>query len=334
MKEFFYHNQTSYNLAKELDFLKNYILQRWENDRISKIVLEQKGIDSSFFVKYFGSKILDYFIQILSQKAEIGQCPIIIVMFKFFEKKNLNLNDLFLCYSAMKNAVVDVYCENKNSNNRFNINELKVIQTVFDLNFAGVIQEFLKCGDIVDICNSEDTFKNSSIKLQISDEKICKELDKEIVKFEQQVARPTEYDSYELQEFLELEEEISYYTELLAKNSLTVEASMKFSSRLVKYAHTISGNPIFKALSQSIFDLAHIFSDRLGYDKVIEKSTEISTLMDCFVNDLVVWRKSLSDKDTKDTNFYDQSIICNVSQIVQIVKSADDANHDDGCEFF
>lgn len=334
MKELFYHNQISYNLAKELAFLKNYILERWKNDRISKIVLDSKGIDSDFFVKFFGSKILEYFIQVLNQDAEIGQCPIIIVMLKFFEKKDFNLNDLFLCCSAMKNSVVDIYCQNKNSNNNFNVNELKIIQTVFDLNFAGVIQEFLALENLPMQIKEKSSINTFELRLNTENEKFYKEINKEIVNFEQQAQKITEYDKYELQEFFELEEEISYYTELLAKNSLTIEASMKFSSRLVKYAHTISVNPIFKMLSQSIFDLAHIFSDRVGYDKIIEKSMEVSTLMDCFTNDLIVWRKSLSEETVKDSNFYDQSIICNVSQIIQIVKNSDANETQTGCEFF
>lgn len=116
------------------------ILQNWKNQQRVQNVLSARDLDIEFFMKHFGSRVLDYFISVLRGEQKPGQCPVIIVMLKFFSNNRLSLEDIYQICSGKRNTVVNLLIENgvHHSEEIF-----KATVDMFDANFSGVIKEYI-----------------------------------------------------------------------------------------------------------------------------------------------------------------------------------------------
>ena len=333
MKSLFYHNQDSLVLAKLLEPLQEDILEQWASDRIAGQILKSHNIDQKFFVKYFGSKVLEYFIKVLKDEEKIGQCPAIIVMLKFFAKKSITLQNLFLCCAGFKNSVTIIFLENVfEKESKIDFQKLRALQSVFDLNFSGVIQEYIYFGYCTVQCPK--TFTNNIPENHISDvEEVEEMLQLSIVNHKELKTYDDAYRVDEFQEFTELEEDIIFLTNKYHAKNITYEVNVEYASKLTKYATIISLNPSFSDMGESIFNLAHLFSNNANFSMIEEKHQDAAILMDCFINDLILWKESLLVTGVEDMNYYDKSIITNVNQIIMLI--TDDIQSDnEGCDFF
>lgn len=131
----------NYSLADLLEKNHFAILSQWQGQARVQNVLNAKQISPNFFFKHFGSRVLDYFINILRGKKEPGSCPVIIVMLNFFSKRELLLEDLFQICSGKRNAVIHTLHENGIAHTD---NMLVTTIELFDANFSGVIREYTK----------------------------------------------------------------------------------------------------------------------------------------------------------------------------------------------
>ena len=97
----------NYSLADLLEKNHFAILSQWQGQARVQNVLNAKQISPNFFFKHFGSRVLDYFINILRGKKEPGSCPVIIVMLNFFSKRELLLECSFksVLESAMRSSI-------------------------------------------------------------------------------------------------------------------------------------------------------------------------------------------------------------------------------------
>lgn len=331
IKNIFYHNEHSYQLAVLLEPLREEILKRWENDRVSGHVLKLRNIDQHFFVRHFGSKVLDYFIKVLNNQESVGNCPVMIVMIQFFAKKKLTLQNLFLCCAGFKNSVSNVFTEfSLKSTNAIDFEKLRALQVVFDLNFSGVIQEYITYGYCAVEC--PEKLNTKKFNAEVID---FNAIEKELLSFSENCELKTYSDSYgsdEIQEFSELEDEITFHIEKILDCEIVYQSNCELSSKLTKYANTILINPSFHSLGESLFELAHMFSNESNLPSIEQSVTNLATLLDCFVNDLILWRESLLSKGIQDPHYFDQSIISNVQQITTIVLGSQ--NSDEGFELF
>jgi len=333
MNNIFYHNQHSFDLARQLDLIREDILRRWEQDRLVGYVMQQHNIDQRFFVIYFGSKVLDYFIKVLSNEEKIGQCPVIIVMVKFFSHKKITLQNLFICCAGFKNNVTNAFVENsKHDEKGVDFHKLRALEVVFDLNFSGVIQEFIDYGYCVTQCPQKLEPQSLETKEQLDIEAFEKQMQLETQKsfYDKSLIQ---YHSDELHEFHELEEEMIFLIDKYHNNDALESTHILFSKKLTKYASTMLLNPIFKDLGESLFSLAHLFSNPLHHKNIERYSQDIAILMDCFINDLMLWREHLNTASTEEKiHYYDQSIISNVRQISMLISSKEQTSGE--CEFF
>lgn len=309
MQNHFYHNASSAELAITLDSLKSEILEQWSKARVVDELLHDKNISPSLFTKHFGSRIVDFYVDVLKDKEQIGECPIVIVMLKFFIQNKLSLDNLYIFCSALKNSVTNTYLEFlQKQNEPVDLNKLKIIQIVFDLNFTGVIKEYLQYHSL-----STDPFEEEAEKTDLSTEE-----DTHTPAYSFEAKNPqesTEYTLEEIQEFHELEEEIDYYINQMHA-SFNVGDALNLASRLTKYANTVILNPNFRAIANSIFELAHQFSNPNNFENIQTNQRAISTLLDCFIHDLNQWKDNLLTSKTENPHYHDQSIISNVQQIV------------------
>lgn len=103
-------------------------------------MLISKKISPNFFIRHFGSRVLDYFIGILRGEKKPGQCPVIIVMLKFFVKSGFELDEIFQLCSGKRQALTHTLLEQNVSHN----DKIYLIASeLFDMNFSGVIKEYL-----------------------------------------------------------------------------------------------------------------------------------------------------------------------------------------------
>lgn len=331
MENIFYHNQSSLELAKQLEALREQILMSWKKDRITGHVLASKKIDQKMFVDYFGTKVLDYFLKVLRDEEKVGKCPIMIVMVRFFTEKKITLQNLFLCCSGFKNGVTNVFIQNSLiQQGEVDSNKLKALQIVFDLNFSGVIEEYVQGGYGIkeggemdfDTRNAHEGESAKPSEIEIPDAQ----------KYELPETYEDEYGEDEIQEFNELEEEIVYHINEYHEKTVDYARNQALSSKLTKYAGTIILSPTFRALGESVFELAHLFSNEHNLPAFQEQRENVATLMDCFINDLISWKESLLVTGISDIHYYDNSIISNVKQIITLISPEEDSG--DGCEFF
>lgn len=337
MKNVFYHNEHSFALAAQLDALQRTILKRWQEDRVVRYVLGSRGIDIKFFVRFFGSKVLEYFVKVLKNEEKIGECPIIIVMVRFFSEKDLTLQDLFLCCAGFKNCVTNVFLEDSlKEQKQIDPSRMRALQVVFDLNFSGVIQEYIDHGYCIRQCPEKlglvkkmeaKKIEMDEVELQLQEEVLSEASTDESAL----ITDSEEYEHEEIQEFYELEEEITYHANFLHDDVIEYETCLALSSRLTKYANTILINPNFSDLGESVFALAHMFSNHSYFDSISEHKSAIALLVDCFLNDLACWKDSLLVTRIKDPHYYDQSIISSAQQIIMI---ATQENSGEEVEFF
>lgn len=134
------HKIKSLNLANLLRKNHSKILSLWKNQPHLIEVLNSRQICVEFFIKHFGSRVLDYFIGVLEEEKSPGQCPVIIVMLKFFSNHGLKLEEIFRICSGMRNAVIHTVLENGISHTD---KKFMIVADLFDTNFAGVICEYL-----------------------------------------------------------------------------------------------------------------------------------------------------------------------------------------------
>jgi len=127
-------------LAILLNKHRTSVLEGWKKRQYVRDILIERKIDTNFFIQHFGLRIFLYFITILNDKGLPGQCPIVSVMLKFFTRRGMMLDEVYLICSGMRNTIVDVLLDNdiKHSDEVFTL-----AINLFDLNFAGVIKEYL-----------------------------------------------------------------------------------------------------------------------------------------------------------------------------------------------
>ncbi|MCK9373266.1 MAG: hypothetical protein M0P91_08710 [Sulfuricurvum sp.] len=127
-------------LANLLEVQTTLILEGWKNQpRVKNVLLKQK-IDPDFFIKHFGARVLEYFIGVLRQEKLPGQCPVIIVMLKFFGNHGLGLDDIYQICAGKRNTVIHTLLANGIAHD--DILFVTAIEQ-FDINFTGVIQEYI-----------------------------------------------------------------------------------------------------------------------------------------------------------------------------------------------
>jgi hypothetical protein len=323
------------------DFLENGyddLLQKWQEREYVQYVFGAHNIDPEFFIKHFGSRVLTYFIGVLRGENKIGECPAMSVLILFFKKKKIKLHEIFLCCSGFKNTIVNEMVASKENPSK---ELLTVAETVFDLNFSGVIQDYIalrfsakegpSCDLLYNKCSNSMEVSEAEPEIAIPLPEVTEEVVAPVKPRETQVY-DQEFFPEDIQEFTELEEDVGYIAEKLELGSFDGELAGQLAAKLMKYGSTILSNPAYNELGESIVHLAQQFDNVDNHLVICRNLRDISLFVNCFVNDLVIWRKALLETGIEDPHYYDQSIISNVKQLETIIEGGE--AEDDGFELF
>lgn len=129
----------SLKVANLLQKNHSEVLLLWRNQLHVQEVLNSKQINIDFFIKHFGSRVLNYFIGVLQTENKAGQCPIIMIMLRYFKNHGLKLEDVFRICSGMRHSVIYTILDNGIVHKDENY---AISAQLFDTNFAGVIREY------------------------------------------------------------------------------------------------------------------------------------------------------------------------------------------------
>ena len=131
------------SLKSNLDKLKESkinIMQSWISNQDVLRVLKKYKIAREVFIKEYAFGIFDYYVCILEDECEIGDCPVIQDLLIFLKEKDIGTDELFVICAGFKNALIEFMYET-------NINSLEIqkeIIYVYERNFGGVLKNYTK----------------------------------------------------------------------------------------------------------------------------------------------------------------------------------------------
>ncbi len=312
---------SSKDILNDLEKYKELISKNWVKNQTVKERLEKHSIDVEFFRSHYGIKVIEYFLNVIKGKAEVGNCPVVFVMLEFFKNKDLALEDIFMICVNFKNTMTSFIFDKYT----FNQNVFDDASYILDKNFEGVIINYIKNRYI------------DNPKVIIEEVELEEEVEEEKEEFEE--INYTEYfieaDIYELQD---LEDDIdSLAVSVTMRQGSSIDNINSLGKEVRRYGTILSNYPLFTKLGQSIRKLGEnlSFNSELLFNEK-DKMSNISVLFEGFVNDLIVWRKEIFDNNTSNPHFLDSSFFSNVDTIIMFVEYDESAeNSDEGeLEFF
>ncbi len=115
---------------------KEMILKQWISYPEPNNILHFHKIDPVFFKEYYGSGVFDYFMDVISEKKALGDCPVMHELLAYLKDRDISANELFTICSHFRKSMVDFSYDAKvNSKELFD-----EISYVFDENFSGVLK--------------------------------------------------------------------------------------------------------------------------------------------------------------------------------------------------
>ena len=296
---------------------KEHISNVWVSNEIVKTRLDFHSIDVEFFRSHYGLKVIEYFLNVIKGEAKVGNCPVIITMLQFFKNKNLPLADIFIICVNFKNTVT-AYLFDKYGFNQKLFDEVSLI---LDSNFEGVIQNYPTTKQVQVKQETKSIEKEEVSKPKINEEEVKE------VNYSEYVL---ENDVYELQD---LEEEIDSLAVLvIMNNNSTLEDNEVLGNKIQRYGTILSNYPLFSRLGGSIMKLGVNLTDnaQLLFDDR-QRVSNITALIEGFINDLIIWRKEIFENNIDDAHFLDASFFSNVDTIIMFIEY-DEANDSCGDE--
>ena len=308
---------SSNDILDDLEKNKEKISLLWSNTEEVGDILKKHTIDTEYFRTHYGIKVIEYFLDVIKGESEIGNCPVIMTMIDFFKHKDLPLKDIFMICVHFKNTIT-AYIFNNYSFNRKLYDDISII---LDRNFEGVIVNYLKVKGI----------SKSESKVVIPEKKEDRYEITEDIDYNDYVL---ENDIYELQD---LEQDIDSLAISVTMSNSTSDECRKLANLIKRYGEILNNYPIFAKLGESIVKLGLNLSDNselLINDE--QKMSNITALIECFVNDLIIWRKEIFENNIKDYHFLDSSFFSNVDTIIMFIEYDDtaDESEDGDIEFF
>ena len=308
-------------ILEDLIEKKDFISNKWVEKEDVREKLRIHSIDVEFFRSHYGIKVIEYFLNVIKGKTEAGNCPVIIIMLEFFKKKNLPLEDIFIICVNFKNTVTAYIFETY----RFNHKLFDEVSLILDKNFEGVVKNYQ--------AKREKKFQPLEDKVQKPKEDALESEELKEIIYSEYVL---ENDVYELQD---LEEEIDALAVLVViNNNSTVEDNERLGNYIKRYGTILSNYPLFAKLGGYIVKLGANFASNaqlLFEDR--QRMSNITALIEGFVNDLIVWRKEIFENNIDDSHFLDDSFFSNVNTIIMFIEYSEadkDLESTDEIEFF
>ncbi len=99
---------------------KDTIIDRWILSESLYDVLKNIKYDQQLYKNEVAAPILEYFLNIITEKAEVGDCPTMRTLVETFLDSGLCVEDVFLNCTTLKNLLVETLYDNNVSKNEIN----------------------------------------------------------------------------------------------------------------------------------------------------------------------------------------------------------------------
>ncbi len=131
------------NIVSDIEFGQDKIVSEWIEVSTVKVVFKSYKISAKKFKDGFGISILEYFIAVVREEKEVGNCPIMTKLVLFLLEKNITPKDVFdICMGLRRILISYLFREGLIQNNALNI--MDEIADLFDANLSGVLTIFTK----------------------------------------------------------------------------------------------------------------------------------------------------------------------------------------------
>ncbi len=115
---------------------KDSILMQWVSYSVPKEILILHDIDRDYFLNKYASGVFDYFMGVIANEVEIGNCPVMQELLTYFKIREISADELFAICSHFRRSMVDFSYDAKlNSKELFD-----EISYIFDENFKGILK--------------------------------------------------------------------------------------------------------------------------------------------------------------------------------------------------
>ncbi len=130
-------------LKSHIDLLKKHkvsIMHFWISNEGVVRILNKYGIKKEYFIKRFAFGIFDYYVAILEEKCDIGDCPVIEELLEYLSGKSVGLDELFVICAGFKNGLIDFVYESGIHSYELQ----KEIIYIYERNFEGVAKKYTR----------------------------------------------------------------------------------------------------------------------------------------------------------------------------------------------
>ena len=315
------------DIVNKLEDNKELISHKWCENTIVQERLMKHEIDVEYFRTHFGIKVVEYFLSVIKSEAEIGNCPVVFVMIDFFKHKDLPLDDIFMICVHFKNSVTSFIF----SRYSFNQELFDNVSLIVDRNFEGVVRNYIGMKALKQ--EQHTSQKIASVKKETVNSEKENEEAETVTSYAEYVL---EHDLYELED---LEDDIDTLSIKVAGNTnVEIDNIVVLGSSIKRYGAILNNYHLFAKLGESIVKLGVAFqtNSEILYESS-DKRANIATLLEGFVNDLIVWRKEIFENNIEDPHFLDASFFSNVDTIIMFMEyneSAEVLSTEDDVDFF
>lgn len=302
---------------------KESIVSEWIKKETVQERLKHNTINPRFFAKHFGVRVVDYAFGVISGDVKLGNCPVIHVLLQFFKDKNIALNDIFIICVELKNTLIQTLL----AENLLTKETLAEMAYLMDINFEGVMKEYLKIDDEAKIV------QNDSPKLAAAqtDIKLHSPIQEKVSISAYEFLNEVSIDQNDLDEMRELEEDA--ITAMSNEESLSEEGKDKLTKALTKYAHMLNSLIEFETLGYSIYMLSEIMIAEDINTLSEQTLKKLPIVCKAIIEDLQSWRIAVFENaDATDIHWMDEGFLSSISQL-QIMLMPQSGS-DDELEFF
>jgi uncharacterized membrane protein YheB (UPF0754 family) len=288
-------------------------------------------------------------LEVLRGNQKAGDCPVIYILLHFCRDKYISLSEIYFICSKLKNSFVLYYA--RNMYGRVSDDILEKLLDVFDLNFSGVIENYMNnSNNKAPEEKKED--KNIDIKrVDIIHNKYLEDVNNDRLK-DIRFSKHERYNSQSLFEMVDhtiidkIEEFVENLDELLVYMYDIEVSKEQESMRLMqnaiviinRFCNLIDSFVVFPVIAKTFHNLSTFLGNLdINFYADIESKQLLTKHLIGLINDLEEWINVVFvQKIADDVHYFDASFANNVFEIESIANKKDITNNDndDDLEFF
>jgi hypothetical protein len=309
------------------DRAKSKLVHEWMSCSDVVNVLRKYEIATNFYGKYFAVKIINYALGVIRGTNALGNCPVVGVMLVFFEKKNIELEEIFTICVNLKNTLIQFMLKEK----ILNPDTLREISLLIDHNFVGVIRDYIHLHYSI----NED---HSSCSIALNDTKNINSC----TIYQVNTAINTTSALHYMQEVemdLGLIDELG---EIEIETICSIDVTDKMDDTSYREVILLLNNYIkvikhlveFQELTYTLTLLVNLLETTPVESISVDNCGVVSIYIKAIIDDLSMWRRSVFvDQSAEDIHYLDKTLLSSIAQL-QITLSQGEGAMTDEIEFF